>query len=519
MDIVATAKTPMDATEKVRPALINISVGKQASQSSYSQWSHPGEAANAIATGFRGEYAFHTEKEANPWWQLDLELSCPIELIVVSNRIGGFEERARTLKVEISEDSKAWKTIHSGFAKFGSYATGNAISFEIGSELQGRYIRLSLAENEYLHLSRVEVLAKPEIVALAKFSERFGLPRYHMNQNPTPSRYKAELAGYAPAADIVGIKIDYSGRFGNLLHQYVNVIQLALRTGLGVIQLGRHELFDVKAPFSVGEITFIPHGASLPLAGAYICGEFFNSDDFIPVLPPFLQFQPEEEVEFTGIVQKYILPHMLTGIPLANEAHPADELTIHIRAGDIFSSDHPVTYGYRQPPLSFYQLVIGRMRSSGRINKVRLVFEDRGNPCIDALELWLEQEDIPYRESCGSLHEDMSALIDAPHLVFGHGTFGYAACRLSKRIETVHYFEPELGGSYAALPTIGEVYSISDNSGTYIKAFQYGQPFGSDDGWRNTPEMRQRMLEFSMTHLVIDQVQERGLVRRRVTSG
>ena len=509
MDIVETAKTPMDASGKVRPALISISAGKQAGQSSYSQWSRPGEAANAVAMDFSGDYAFHTEKEDSPWWQLDLELSYPIERIVVSNRIGGFEERARTLKVEISEDSNTWKTIHSGFAKFGSYATGNAISFEIGSELQGRYIRLSLAEKEYLHLSRVEVLAKPEIVALAKFSEKFGLPRYHMNQNPTPSRYKAELAGYTSAADIVGIKIDYSGRFGNLLHQYVNVIQLALRTGLSVIQLGRHELFDVKAPFSLGGITFVPHGVPLPLDGAYICGEFFNSDDFLPVLPPFLQFQPQDEAAFTGVVQKYILPYMLTGIPLANETHPADELTIHIRAGDIFSSDHPVTYGYRQPPLSFYQLVIGRMLASGRINKVRLVFEDRGNPCIDALELWLQQEEIPYRVSCGSLHEDMSALIDAPHLVFGHGTFGYAACRLSKRIETVHYFEPELGGSYGALPTIGEVFSVADKSGIYIKAFQYGQPFGPEDGWRNTPEMRQRMLSFPIENLHIKPLSRR----------
>lgn len=170
MDGVTIAKDSLAVDDLPSPGLINLAAGKPALQSSYSQWSRPGEAANAVAAGFRGEFAFHTEKEDHPWWQLDLEGSYPIEKIIVSNRIGGFGARARALKVEISEDGDTWRLIHSGFAKFGSYANGQPITFDIGSELQGRYIRLSLTEHQYLHLSRVEVLAKPEIFALALFA-------------------------------------------------------------------------------------------------------------------------------------------------------------------------------------------------------------------------------------------------------------------------------------------------------------------------------------------------------------
>jgi hypothetical protein len=106
----------------------------------------------------------------------------------------------------------------------------------------------------------------------------------------------------------------------------------------------------------------------------------------------------------------------------------------------------------------------------------------------------------------------MSALIDAPHLVFGHGTFGYAACRLSKRIETVHFFQPELGGAYGAIPTIEEVFAVSDARGEYIKAFEYGKPFGPSDGWRNTPEMRTRMLTYPGEFLHIEELKKDTLI-------
>ena len=132
-----------------------------------------------------------------------------------------------------------------------------------------------------------------------------------------------------------------------------------------------------------------------------------------------------------------------------------------------------------------------------------MVFEDRGNPCVDALETWLRDQGITTRLQCGSLHQDMSALIDAPHLVLGHGTFGYAACRLSRRVKTLHYFEPELGGAYGSIGVIDQVFSVSDARGGYFKAYEYAKPFCDNEGWFNTAEDRALMLSYPVEALSI----------------
>ncbi len=484
-----------DELEPAKP-LSNVAIGKTATQSSLSQWSSPGEASSAISGAWPSDYAFHTEREPAPWWMVDLGGTYPLEGIVVHNRVFGFQERARTLKVEVSEEGHVWKPVHMGYARFGARGSGKPLELWLRGDLLVRFVKISLDEEEYLHLSQVEVLVRSETLGFARFCERTGISRDIFYSGKANSLHELEVPTAATSYEVVGLRINYSGRFGNLLHQYINAIQLAERTGLKFIQLGSHELLNVQKEFRVGEITFLPPQADLPRDGTFIAGEFFNSDDFTPVLTPFLRFRPEDELAFTAVVQKYIVPHMLTGIPLPDEMHPEDEVTIHLRAGDIFSSDHPVTYGYRQPPLSYYVLVLSKLLEEKTISRVRLVFEDRGNPCVDALEDWLKERNIPVRIQNGSLHQDMSALIDAPHLVFGHGTFGYAAVRLSRRIKTVHYFAPELGGSYGFIPTIERVFEVSDRAGDYIRAYEYGVPFGSDEGWRNTPEMRERMLTY-----------------------
>jgi hypothetical protein len=138
--------------------------------------------------------------------------------------------------------------------------------------------------------------------------------------------------------------------------------------------------------------------------------------------------------------------------------------------------------------------------NAGSIDRVRLVFEDRGNPCVDTLEQFLVAEGIPFRTQSGTLWEDLSALVDAPHLVFGFGTFGYSVCRLSTQVETVHYFAPEHGGIYAAIPGIGRVFAVHDRRGEYIKPGE----------WRNTPEQLEMMVSYPADALTFEEVEPRS---------
>jgi hypothetical protein len=387
---------------------------------------------------------------------------------------------------------------------FGGGTNGYPFVARIGSALHARYVRLSLDDMQYMHLSKVEIYVRSEFVVLIDYLERFDIPYQQISR--IIGSYKLTKSDTSQTNAIVGIRIDYSGRFGNLLIQYINVIQLAERTGLKYIMLGRHELLDLKMEFTLNGIRISPPDQPLPPDGMLLTGEFFNSDDFVPVLSPFLRFLPQDEVDSSRVVHNYLVPYVLTGIPVDGEQHFEDELTIHIRSGDVFKSDDPVTYGYRQPPLSFYILVIERMQKAGRINKVRLVFEDRGNPCVDALSIWLADQLIPCRIQNASLREDMSALVNAPHLVFGHGTFGYGACRLSRKIKTVHFFAPQLGGSYECMPNIEEVYRVWDMEDKYIKAFEYGKPFGPEEGWRRTPAMMNTMITYPEEWLRIERL-------------
>lgn len=485
--------------------LLNVAIGGEASQSSLSPWSEDGEAGNAVSGAIGGDFAFHTDRDAQPWWQLDLKSTYPIEAIVVHNRLGGWHERARTLRIEISEQSDHWTLIHAGYTHFGARGGGGPpLTLPIGSRLHARYVRVSLLEAEYLHLSQVEVLSRRDLAALSRYAQQHGLAGLNKFTTDFGRPYSLERASDGMDDRIVGLKINLSGRFGNIVLQTTHAIELARRTGLRFVQLAYHELLDITSPVTVEGITILPAGAPLPPDGLFLTGAFFDSTVFAPVLGHLLRCSPDDERVHNEIAQRVLRPHILSGLPLPEEHHPSDEVTIHIRSGDLFQTGKEVERAYRQPPLAFYTLVVTRLRAAGLISRVRLIFEDRANPCIDRLEAWLGEQAIPCRVQSGTLHQDMSALIDAPHLVFGYGTFGYAACRLSREVRTLHYFAPELGGRYGLMETIGQVYAVSDRVGHYIRAMDWG---GDNRGeWMNTPEQRYMMLTYPEERLQVEEL-------------
>ncbi len=479
--------------------LINVALGSPAQQSSLSDWSEHGEAAKAVSGTRPPDFAFHTSHQQNPWWHVDLRQAYPLEAIVISNRLLGFQARAKSLRVEVSDASGQWILIHQGLTVFGSVWTDDPFIIWLKGSVTARSVRISLDAYEALHLSQVEVFAKREDVAFIDYCAQNNLPNLY--NNDTHGKYDIINSERSTNNRVVGLDMNYSARFGNLLIQFINGIMLAQKTGLRYVRLGHHNFLHVKEKFELEGIEFIPHGADLPDDGLFLSGNFFISDPFIPVLMPFLRFTPEDEREFTRVAHDFIRPFMLHDIPLPNERRDEEEVTIHLRSGDVFEPFTPIVRGYRQPPLSFYKLVLSNLFTHHGVRRVRLVFEDRGNPCINALEQWLASNGIPFRIQCGAMHEDMSALVDAPHLVFGHGTFGYAACRLSRRIKTVHYFEPELGGAYGSITSIDRVFAVADARGDYIEAFEYGKPLPDHLGWFNTPEDRETMLTYPVEAL------------------
>lgn len=139
--------------------LTNIALHKPCKQSSVSQWSKPDDAQGAVNGIKTGDFGFHTSKENDPWWQVDLQDSYPISQIIVYNRVKCNPERANHLKILFSDDEKQWTQVHK-YKKsqpFGGI-DGSPLVAKFNNQ-KARYIRLQIDGFSFLHLDEVEVYA------------------------------------------------------------------------------------------------------------------------------------------------------------------------------------------------------------------------------------------------------------------------------------------------------------------------------------------------------------------------
>ncbi len=142
-----------------RSPLIDVALGRPASQSSTSEWSTPYDAGGAVNGTFPSDYGFHTGFEVQPWWQVDLGWTYPVELIVVHNRRLGSQERSRTIEILISSDGEKWLSVHRNALVFGSGLDGLPLILALRETVSCRYVRVQLDGTNYLHLAQVQVFA------------------------------------------------------------------------------------------------------------------------------------------------------------------------------------------------------------------------------------------------------------------------------------------------------------------------------------------------------------------------
>ncbi len=472
---------------------VNVAIGKPARQSSLSQWSTDLGAAGAVTGTMPMDYGIHTEYEPDPWWMVDLQRIHAIDRIVIHNRLRAYAERARSCRVEVSKDGTSWLLIHAGCAHFLGGDAGPPLVLPLGKQVSARYVRISLAGPEVLHLAQVEVFAEvpvnPRLRAMAEVRDRYGLdmPGFAGDRSTLQSESLNKMGltyrfEGQPITDrdfkLIGVKVVYIGRLGNQLIQLINATLIARRLGLKYLVVRDGGLIRLPAAFQSNGVSYISDIFHAPEHGGYLKGNFFFTNDLSKLLGN------STDEERYRIVQDIIRPRMMQQFATLPDVKYDDELTVHFRSGDVFND--PSHAGYTQPPLSFYTIIARHLLREGRISRVRLVFEDRGNPCVDAFIAFTQSMGITCRLQSGSLAEDLTALIDARHVVFGYGTFGVAACLLSHRIETLFLFESMKTREYVGIPSVGRTILVRDRAG------QYTQP----GDWRQSPEQRQLMLDY-----------------------
>jgi hypothetical protein len=137
----------------------NVALNKPAQQSSISKYSKPNDAQGAVSGIKSGRYNFHTDKEVNPWWQIDLERTYQVAEVIIYNRLDSCSERASSLKLFISLGGKISEQVYKNDVNkiFGGI-DGNPLIVPLNKK-EIRYVRIQLNAIEALHLDQVEVYA------------------------------------------------------------------------------------------------------------------------------------------------------------------------------------------------------------------------------------------------------------------------------------------------------------------------------------------------------------------------
>jgi hypothetical protein len=135
----------------------NLALRQRASQSSYYyQPPRPEEPLGGVDGKKDGGYGFHTQSEPNPWWQVDLGSAKPLKEIRIFNRLDCCSDRARTIQVLLSSDGSNWTRVFANSGSVFGGTDGKPLIVAVSGR-SARFVRLQLAETNYLHLDEIEI--------------------------------------------------------------------------------------------------------------------------------------------------------------------------------------------------------------------------------------------------------------------------------------------------------------------------------------------------------------------------
>lgn len=257
-----------------------------------------------------------------------------------------------------------------------------------------------------------------------------------------------------PASMILGLEITKSGRSGNCLIGLMRAFQYCRVFHLRYIIVPPNFLF-INESFTIQGIKIIPKIYEIDYSSYIFKFPFFYSLHSCPVNANFEDF---------GLFKNFLNSRY------SNLNLNKDDLYIHIRSGDVFIKHPNPSLG--QPPLNYYLDII----NSRKWNKVHVIAENDNNPCIKELAK------RGYLFSKGSLHNDMSVLVNAVNLVVGPGSFGQAIVLLSKKLKTYYAYGYYMNFTHSSWDTV----HLCRPDDLYSKKL-----LGK---WQNTEEQRQMMI-------------------------
>ena len=203
----------------------------------------------------------------------------------------------------------------------------------------------------------------------------------------------------------------FFGRLGNNIMQLRNIISIAIAYKHNIkINVKKLKFFDL----SVIEKYFNKYNNSEIITDKN--NFFYNSR--LPFSNDILKQNIEER---NKILQKAFLINNINKLP-------ENDIVIHIRSGDIFSSKpHP---NYVPPPLSYYTKEIDKYK----YEKIHIICEDTINPVVN--ELRKLYKNAVYEKN--TLEKDIRIILGATNIIYSVGTFIPSLLLLSNNNKYLH---------------------------------------------------------------------------------
>ncbi len=155
-----------------------------------------------------GGFGFHTALEARPWWQVDLGAMHELGRVLIYNRCNTAAERAVGIALSTSRDGRSWVRRHEHAGEpFGGVSHGGPLTVALDG-IRARFVRLELADTDYLHLDEVEVFGalEPERnLALGRPARQSSLSQWSLQRGgvSTADLAQAVESGLLLAEDLV----------------------------------------------------------------------------------------------------------------------------------------------------------------------------------------------------------------------------------------------------------------------------------------------------------------------------
>ena len=336
--------------------LIDVGGLGKASQSSISKWSQPNDAQRALSPIGNKDFTFHTEKEKNPWWQVEFSNEIRPWYILINNRRNEeYEYIASKIKVTVS-NSNDEVIVHKGIVFFGALPNRLPLILPLNGKINVHSIKIEIENNEssYLHLSNIHVLTQKPIRSKA------GLPIFFANR----------VDGFGMRLCAVLVAMIYARKFGSDFmfswqHRNSKVYDNhhMTDTAKDIFSKNFIERHLVEKDYidKLGLVNAAKHnkGFENDIFDGYLC-DYSNRNDFSESNLDFSYLEAFNTIEFN---KDLLMAKRLAESVRLNKK----SVGIHLRSGDIVYEQYRLFHGFHYKVTPAYIIIplIQKYKSEG----------------------------------------------------------------------------------------------------------------------------------------------------------